>query len=141
MSSYFTEEIWMASKRIKRCSILLVILKMEIKTTTGHHCTPTILNAIRPYWMLLRVWRLEAHALIIGFQSNCVGLEDGTALELHGQEPGVWKESGFMVESWDRGLGFPCLPDGEKSLGYSTGLWSGWMRQGLWSRSCWARTG
>lgn len=32
------------------------------------------------------------------WKTNPTGIS-GTALELHGQEPGVWKESGFMVES------------------------------------------
>ena len=46
----------------------------------------------RPEHDELRFWLDDV------WKTNPTGIR-GTALELHGQEPGVWKESGFMVES------------------------------------------
>ena len=46
----------------------------------------------RPEHDELRFWLGDV------WKTNPTGIS-GKALELHGQEPGVWKQSGFMVES------------------------------------------
>ena len=41
MKIYFTEEnIWVANKHVKRCSISLAIRERQIKTTVRYHYTP-----------------------------------------------------------------------------------------------------
>ena len=73
-------DIWMANKQTKRCSTLLIIREMKIRTKTRYHLTPVRMTIIKKSIKLNASEGVEKGnppALLVGMQIDTATMEDG----------------------------------------------------------------
>lgn len=71
MKTHFTEEdIWMANKHMKRCSLTLAIGERQVKTTRRYHYTPTETTKMKKTYVIPSVGedvkQKNTHTLLVG---------------------------------------------------------------------------
>ena len=80
INRHFSEDIQMAKRRMERCLLLLLIRKMQIKTTMMYQLIQIRLPSLKISTnnkMLERVWRNEnLHALLAGMQTGKASMEN-----------------------------------------------------------------
>lgn len=79
---FFREDKQLVNKHMKRCSALLVLREMHIKTTVSYHSAPARKIIMKKTW---DVKKLGRPMFLVVTQSGCTGLKNNLMVPQNGK--------------------------------------------------------